>query len=524
MRFNKKIAIPLFLLAVIAAVSFYVWAEDHKDEKEENVLEYLERFNEVLIKVKDYYVEEKSYEGLIDAAIKGMLKELDVHSAYLSEHQYENLTIDTKGEFGGLGIQISIRDNYPTVISPIEGTPAYRLGIQGGDKIIEIEGESTKGWVSEQAVSKLRGDPGTQVNITIGREGKADSIYYTITREIIRVPSITYSGTIGEIGYIRITRFAEKTAKEINEIIRGFEKGGIKGLILDFRWNPGGLLTSARDVSDLFLDKNKLIVNTESRIPQHNQRFVSNRRNFHEGYPIVVLINAASASASEIVAGALQDWDRAVIVGQTSFGKGSVQTVFRIGDSSALKLTTQRWFTPIGRSIHRDELPGEMASIGAERDIEREEYRTASGRVVYGGGGITPDWELELPEFTDFQRKLELESVFFSFAVHFMAYNEVGEDFEVDSDVLSEFREFLSTKEIEFGEEEWNEENTHYVEIGIKREVFRKLYGTRGAYLATLPEDEEINRVLEMFRQAPTLPEMFDYIEKQNELARTEDK
>ncbi|HUV36131.1 MAG TPA: S41 family peptidase [Patescibacteria group bacterium] len=521
LKSKKRLLVLLTILVTVVAVSLYVWAED---KKKENPLAELERFNEVLVKIKDYYVEEKSYSELMDAAIQGMLKELDPHSIYLSKHQYENLLIDTKGEFGGLGIQIAVRDNYPTVISPIEDTPAYRLGIQAGDRIIEIEGESTKGWITEQAVSKLRGRPGTQVNVTIGREGTEDSLHYTITREIIQVPSITYSDVIGDVGYVRIARFSESTASELNEILNDFDKRVMDGLVLDLRWNPGGLLTAACEVADLFLDEKKLIVYTESRIPEHQQKFYSSQNNFHSGYPIVVLANGASASASEIVAGALQDLDRAAIVGQTTFGKGSVQTVFRIGDSAALKLTTQKYFTPSGRSIHRDE----VAETPEEPEIAdkelKEEYHTANGRIVYGGGGITPDWELALPEYTDVQRRLDRRGIFFSFAVHYTAYNDAGENFTVDDSVMKEFRSFIASNEIEVKDEEWNEHNTQYVKEGIKREVFRKLMGSKGAYIATIPVDEELNMVLDLFRQTETLEEMFNYIQQKNELAKTEEK
>lgn len=521
LKSNKRLLVLLIILTTVVAVSLYVWAEE---KKKENPLAELERFNEVLVKIKDYYVEEKSYGELMDAAIQGMLKELDPHSIYLSKHQYENLLIDTKGEFGGLGIQISVRDNYPTVISPIEDTPAYRLGIQGGDQIIAIEGESTKGWITEQAVSKLRGRPGTQVNITIGREGLEDSLHYTITREIIQVPSIPYSDIVGDVGYVRIARFSEGTARELNEILNEFENRVIDGLILDLRWNPGGLLTAARDVSDLFLDKKKLIVYTESRIPEHQQKYYSHQSNYHGGYPIVVLVNGASASASEIVAGALQDWDCAAIVGQTTFGKGSVQTVFRVSESAALKLTTQKYFTPSGRSIHRDEIDEESQEPEiADKEI-REEYRTAKGRIVYGGGGIAPDWELELPEYTDMQRRLDRKGIFFSFAVHYTAYHDVDENFTIDDAVMKEFRDFLASKEIEVEDEEWTDHNSRYVDIGIRREVFRKLMGSRGAYIATIPEDEELGKVLELFRQTETWKEMFDYIEQKTALARTEEE
>ncbi|MBN2070425.1 MAG: S41 family peptidase [Candidatus Krumholzibacteriota bacterium] len=521
MKFNKKVIITLVFLIVIAAGSFFVWASDQREKNEELEYEHLNRFRDVMVRILDYYVEEKEFKELIDAAIAGMLEELDVHSVYLDQQEYENLMIDTEGEFGGLGIQIVVREDYPTVISPIDDTPASRLGIQGGDKIVDIEGESTKGWSSEDAVKKLRGRPGTQVNIKIGREGLDESIPFTITREIIKVPSITYSTILDDVGYVRIARFAKKTAAELSSILREFEKENTKGVILDLRGNPGGLLSAAFEVSDLFLDRNKLIVYTESRIPESNQKFNSNARNLHGSYPIVILINGGSASASEIVAGALQDWDRAVIVGQTSFGKGSVQTVFKVGEHDALKLTTQKYFTPSGRCIHKDY--DENGDVIKNEDSEKE-YYTASGRVVYGGGGISPDWKIELPEFTEFQRKLEIRSVFFSFAVHYTAYNVVGEDFVVDDSVVEEFKAHLAEKEIENTSEEWTDENSDYIRRAIRREIFRKLYGTKGAYIATLDRDEEVVKVLEMFRQAGTLDKMFSYVAEHRKAAATEDK
>jgi carboxyl-terminal processing protease len=520
LRFNKRIIITVCLLAVITAVSIFVFAEERRDKRDEEVYQDMERFGTVLAKIMDYYVKEMDSQELIDAAIEGMLSELDPHSVYLNKHQWENLMIDTQGEFGGLGITISIRDKFPTVISPIEGTPAYRLGIQGGDRIIEIEGTSTKGWSSEEAVSKLRGRPGTQVNVTISREGLDDSLCYTITREIIQVPSITYWDNINGVGYIRIARFAQRTAQELDEIIDDFEEQGIRGLVLDLRSNPGGLLDAAKDVSELFLERGRLIVSTESRIQKYNNKYESDARSIHNGYPIVVLVNGASASASEIVAGALQDWDRAVIVGQRTFGKGSVQTVFQIGGESALKLTTQKYFTPVGRSIHRDDAPEgeeENVSIGAEADSTREEYHTYGGRVVYGGGGIMPDWKIVPETLTDVQRKLEMTMVFFSFAVHYTAYHDLDESFEPSDEVFEEFKEFCASKEVTIEDEAWTDANIDYAKMGIEREVFRKLFGTRGAYIATLGEDETLNKVLQMFNEAPTLREMFSYVERQEE-------
>ncbi len=517
MRFDKKLIITLVLVFTVTTVAILVWAQDQRRQNTAKVFEDLKPFAEVYERIVDFYVTEVETEELIEAAIDAMLKELDSHSVYLSKHEWENLMIDTRGEFGGLGITISIREDFPTVISPIEDTPAYRLGIQGGDRIVEIEEKSTKGWNSEQAVSKLRGPAGTQVDITVQREGLEDSLYFTVTREIIKVPSVPYTENLDGVGYIRISRFAENTADELEDAVIEFERQDVDGLILDLRSNPGGLLEAAREVSELFLGRDTLIVYTESRIPDGNQKFKSMARRVHSRIPLVVLVNGASASASEIVAGALQDWDKAVIVGQPTFGKGSVQTVFKIEGGSALKLTTMKYFTPVGRSIHKDDPEDGEESGLAHQDVE--EFRTASGRLVYGGGGITPDWEIDLPEFTDLQRRLELRGVFFSFAIHYTAYHDVDETFEVTGEVFGEFKDFLGQKKIEIEDGEWTDENLDYAKLGIKREVFRKIFGAKGAFIATLPSDEEINKVLEMFGKTSTLAEMFDYAEEHKELA-----
>jgi carboxyl-terminal processing protease len=527
LKLNKKAIIGLLLLCIVVAVAIFVMAGDREEKQRETVYQNLEQFGAVLDRVLNYYVEEIDAEKLIKAAINGMIEQLDEHSVYMDSYEYDNLMIETKGEFGGLGITLGQISGYPTVVSTLEDTPAYRLGIQGGDKIVEIEGVSTKDWKTEQAVTKLRGREGTQVVLTITREGLPDSLHYTITREIIRVPSITYSSDLDGIGYIRLARFAERTASELDAIIRDLEKQIVKGLFIDLRSNPGGLLESAREVCELFLEKDKLLVYTESRIPSHNVKYYSRSTKVHDQVPVVVLVNGASASAAEIVAGALQDWDRAVVVGQTSFGKGSVQTVFMIG-KDALKLTTAKYFTPSGRCIHKDR-PREEENLAfedapppvEEKKVEepRQEFHTSGGRVVYGGGGIT------LPNYTEFERDLEMRQLFFNFAVHYTSQHTVTEKFEIGEPVIADFRAYCAENKFEAADSAWTAaDNVDYMKLAIKREVFRKMMGTKGAYLATLPKDEEVNKVLTMFRAAPTLKQMFAYVDEQTKLAEASKK
>ncbi len=539
MRLNKKAIVGISVLCLLAVASIFVMAGDREERQRETVLENIEQFGAVLDKILNYYVDEIDADKLIQSAIEGMLNTLDEHSVYMDSYDYENLMIDTRGEFGGLGFTVGTVDGFPTVSSVLDDTPAYRHGIQGGDKIVEIEGVSTKGLKTEDAVSKLRGREGTQVSITVAREGLPDSLHFTVTREIIRVPSITYSTKLGEIGYIRVARFGERTARELDDAMRGLEREKIRGLIIDLRGNPGGLLEAAREVSEIFLEKDKLLVYTESRIPSHNVKYYSRSTKVHDGYPVVILVNGFSASASEIVAGALQDWDRALIVGQTSYGKGSVQTVFMVG-RDALKLTTAKYFTPSGRCIHKDrdgeedemgialdgetpapvgETPAAEAPAGESKEAteEKREYKTNGGRVVYGGGGVTPDWVIEPRRFTPFQRDLELRNLFFNFAIRYTSTHETDDRFETGDDVLAAFKSYVAESKFEAPDSLWTPENVAYAKLAIKREVFRKRLGTKGAYLATLSHDDEVQRILEMFREAPTLQEMFAYVRERAE-------
>jgi carboxyl-terminal processing protease len=522
LKINKKLFTAIILGCVLIAATIIVMAGDQKEKQEQNVYQNIETFGRVLDKVLSYYVYDLDSEKLIKAAINGMLDQLDEHSVYMDRYEYENLMIDTKGAFGGLGITLGTSEGYPTVVSTLDDTPAYRLGIQGGDKIVRIEGAPTKGWKSEEAVQRLRGPEGTQVHISVTREGVKDTLQYTITREIIKVPSVSYSADIDGIGYIKLTRFAERTSRELNDAIKELEKQRIKGLILDLRGNPGGLLDQAREVSELFLGKDTLIVYTESRIPSHNIKYSSRSTKTYDRYPVVVLVSELSASASEIVAGALQDWDKAVIAGQTTFGKGSVQTLFTIGPD-ALKLTTAFYYTPSGRCINKNE-PGNVASDSVltagqikenEEAQKKREFHTADGRIVYGGGGITPDWQLTLPEFTPFERDIETRMMPFDFAVHYMAFHKVGDNFKVTDDVMKDFKSFLAENKFTASDSSWTPENTDYVKLAIKREVFRKLLGAKGAYIATLPEDKEVTSTIEMFKKAPTLKQMFAYVAEQ---------
>ncbi|HWO06050.1 MAG TPA: S41 family peptidase [Methylomirabilota bacterium] len=315
--------------------------------------ENLRLFTEVLSIVQSQYVDEVAPKDIIYNAIKGTLRGLDPHSSFLDPDMYREMQVETSGSFGGLGIEITLRDDVLTVVAPIEGTPAYRAGIQPGDRILKIEGLSTKDMQLADAVKRMRGKPGSKITVTIVREGWTEPKDFLITREQIRVQSVKNNQLEPGIEYIRLRQFQEQTSNDLETALEKYVKEGkIQGLVLDLRNNPGGLLTSAVEVTEKFLEPGKLVVYTEGRVRNQNMRFSSNAKRSFTDFPVVVLVNQGSASASEIVAGALQDYGRAVVLGTQSFGKGSVQTIIPLSDGSGLRLTTAKYFTPKGRSIH----------------------------------------------------------------------------------------------------------------------------------------------------------------------------
>nr|MEE4268579.1 S41 family peptidase [Candidatus Krumholzibacteria bacterium] len=507
----------------------------------------LKLLGDVYERILNNYVDEKDAHEVMEAGVKGMLDALDEHSSYLPPVNYEDLMMSTEGEFGGLGISIQPRDHYPTVVSPIEGTPAFYMGIQGGDQIIEIEGESSYDFSSRDAVKLLRGTPGTKVNITIKRPGVEAPMPFTITRDIIKIESVPYGFMIGDIGYIRVQNFARTTRDELKAKLDDLTAQNMRGLILDLRFNPGGLLMAAQEVSELFLERDKLIVFTKGRLREQNQSYYSEARGeVYNKVPMVVMINGSSASASEIVSAAIQDHDAGLVVGRTSFGKGSVQTVFRLDEDEALKLTTARYYTPSGRSIHKErprhpdtEAMAEAMAAGADapeldpdpadKEMERfnkEKYYTDSGRVVYGGGGITPDIEIEQDLLTDFEVAVERDGALFSFAVEYAnEHTGITSEWQVSDETYAAFKSHLKEREkIEeyLGVFEMSlsdsllDANSTFLKRGIRREMARRQAGPEAAYRVAIEADTQLDEVLDLFKRARTLPELLAAAEEWN--------
>ncbi len=423
----------------------------------------IKRIGEVINGVNERYVDPIDMDEFIQAGIEGMLRTLDPYTVYFEPDRVKDLDEITKGEFCGVGIEIGLRgkEKELTVISPMPNTPASRIGIRAGDVIIAVDGKSTKGFTTADAAKHIRGEPGTEVTLTIRRRSNEQPLEYTIVRENIRVHDVAYSGMLKDnIGYIKLVRFSSHAGTELRQALRELLPHNPAGLILDLRSNPGGLLPSAVDVSEEFLQPNLQIVSTRGRYPRSIRSFKATAEPLAADIPLVVLVNGGSASASEIVAGALQDHDRAVIIGTTTFGKGLVQSVRKLSGNAALKITTARYYTPSGRLIQRDRHRDEddlFSAVDSNRsssagtgettapDTSGEKFYTDSGREVFGGGGITPDIILK-PEPLDPTRvEMYRRDLFFMFVENWLTKNTRPDTVVVTEEMLSDFDRFIDS-------------------------------------------------------------------------------
>ncbi|MBN1575184.1 MAG: S41 family peptidase [Chitinispirillaceae bacterium] len=471
---NIPFAGIIILIVVIAGL-----VVDATNVDSDNFYEDIIRQDDVATKIHQNYVEEISSKDLIDNAIRGMLRILDPHTSYFEAKQYEELKIHTEGKFGGLGIQISIRDKVLTVMTPIGGTPAARAGIQSGDQIIKIEGKSTAGITIDKAVKKLRGEPGTKITITIRRKGEAKDLDYSITREIIHIKSVPFAGVLDKnIGYVKLQTFSQEAGEEVEKAVKELVKKNIKGLVFDLRHNPGGLLPEAIVVAEKFLPRKSLVVSTRGRVRGQNRENYSGAQPVYPvDLPLVVLVDYASASASEIVAGAIQDYDRGIIVGDTTFGKGSVQSILPLDKTHHLKLTTAFYYTPSGRCINRPE--NAVRGAGTEEDeettdgdeeeeaedtagqkkdqskIDTTTYLTKNGRIVHGSGGIIPDTIVEQKNLSLPLRALFGRDAFFQFAnIEYPKLKKrkvkIDKQFVVDKPTMKSFYRFLDSIKFDY--------------------------------------------------------------------------
>ncbi|HLU26469.1 MAG TPA: S41 family peptidase [Longimicrobiales bacterium] len=524
MRMRRSILAPV-VVALVALVTGG-WLLQRGVSQERNVYLQMQLLEDVLRHVSEKFVDEKEPATLYRMAIDGLLKELgDPHTSFMTPEDYEGLRVQTQGEYGGLGIHIDVRDGWVTVISPLPGTPAQRAGLQAGDKIIEVDGESTRGWTADDAVSRLRGPKGTAVEIKVSRAGVDEAIPFRIVREEIEIKSVPAAYLMdGGVGYVEIRHFSERTTDDLRQAIDRLRSEGMRGLILDLRHNPGGLLDQGVSVADLFLDRGKVVVETRGRMAMLNQKYTAVSPDMYPDLPIVVLVDRASASASEIVAGALQDHDRALVIGETTFGKGSVQSVFPLANGNYLKLTTARWYTPVGRSIQKpygaNGLPLAVADESEEADSASlgEPYRTDGGRIVYGGGGIRPDVPVPPDTLTtrevEFMRAVQRHGSKYRDAVYAYALRYGRErpnlrpGFEVTGAMLSELYTELVAAGVEVDRELYDSAR-RLVSRDLGIEITRSKWGEEEWRKRLNAEDTKVQLAARLLRQAKDVRSLF---------------
>jgi carboxyl-terminal processing protease len=501
-------------------------------QSQDRLTENYRTFTAALSVIESRYVDKVESDRLVYGAISGMLQTLDPHSSFMDPRQYAQLRERQEGRYYGLGITIQVVDGDITVQGIFEGSPAYKLGIRRGDIIAKIDGEDAKGWTSEQAVRKLRGPKGTSVEVSIKRPGAEGLIPISVQRDEITIPSIpAYFMIDQQTGYIRLQDFAENTDRDLGRALDDLNGKGMKRLLLDLRSNPGGPLDQAIRVSNRFLRKGDLIVYTRGRVPNSDQDFHATEESDYTALPMIVLTNRNSASASEIVSGALQDHDRALIVGETTFGKALVQSIYRVSQGAGLALTTARYYTPSGRLIQRpwdgtfDEyLSYTLRDQEANRPHDPKDLKyTDSGRRVYSGGGIEPDRRLDGPvegfNPSRFARTLFARQLFSGFAQRFSATGDtrpgatgkerkfVSPDFVVDQAMVNDFKEFVTSQGVKMDPEAF-EADLPFIKAMIRHDIDLALFGVASARKHLVEADPQAQFALSLFREAEQLTQL----------------
>jgi carboxyl-terminal processing protease len=472
-------------------------------------------FTRVLSIVERNYADPVDVDKAIyDGAIPGMLRVLDPHSNFFDPRQYALFREEQQGKYYGVGMTVQGRDNQTIVLAPFVGSPAYKAGIRPGDIIQKVDGKSCTGLTTTEVADMLKGAKGTTVHISLGREGWDKPIDVTVVRDEIPRPGVEYFTMVKPgIGYVRVSTFNETTDNDLAEALKQLDVSKLDGLIIDLRNNGGGLLNQAVGMSDMFLDKNEIVVSHRGR-SSSEKRYYALRGNQGIEVPLIVLINGQSASASEIVAGSIQDHDRGLIVGETSFGKGLVQTQYPLSEDTALLLTTARYYTPSGRLIQRDYKNISLYDYHYNPKPPRapEVKLTDSGRQVFGQGGITPDDAVPAPKLNDFEQTLLRRGVFYpfpqgvgDFVRHYLGEKpEISKEFVADDAVINDFRKYLDQQHIKFTEPDIHD-NLAWIKWKIKREVFTTVFGLNDGYKVELQEDPQLQKAEELIPQARAL-------------------
>ncbi|HTB97162.1 MAG TPA: S41 family peptidase [Terracidiphilus sp.] len=512
----RRAAFTLILFFTVCAVvgsimQRKVGAQSSEDESQ--IRDSLKTFTDVYSLVEQNYAEpiagDKADTAIYDGAIPGMLRVLDPHSNFYDPKAYAKMREDQRGHYYGVGMVIQQQGNKVFVIEPKENTPSFRAGIKPGDVISAIDGKTTDGMSSDLVAKSLKGPRGTHVQVAMVREGQAKPLVFDLVRDEIPNPSVDLAYEIRPgVGYIHLTQFQETTGQEITDAVNGF--GDLHGLIFDLRGNPGGLLSQAVDVCDHLLSKGQTIVSQRGRA-YPDQVYTATHGNSGKAFPIVVLVNRSTASAAEIVSGALQDHDRALIVGETTFGKGLVQTVYNLSENTGLALTTYHYYTPSGRLIQRNYTGVSLydyyynhAGASAPDSTNREVKMTDSGRTVYGGGGITPDEKVESPKSNNFQDDLLYHQAFFHFAPKYLSNRTVDHNFQVDDTVMKSFKDFLTSDNIPWTDSDINGVSD-WLKTNIKENLITYQFGELQGLRVMADWDPEIQKALTFLPEAQAL-------------------
>ncbi|MBC8646715.1 MAG: S41 family peptidase [Thermoanaerobaculia bacterium] len=512
-RFRIFLALSLLVAATIAggALGERLFASPDRD------MPSLDEYADILTTLGEWAPEAMPPEKFVYASIHGMLSRLDPHTAFLEPEDFSAMKEKQQGSFFGLGIQIQKRMGRITVIAPMEGTPAYKMGIRAGDIITHVEDEEIREDVTtDDVVRKLRGPKGTPVTITIRRAGLEEPMRMTITRAEIPTLSVPYAFLIGQdVGYIFLRDFTHTSSRELSAAVEKLEKQGMKKLILDLRYNPGGVLEQAVDVSDVFLPKGAKIVYTRGRTPSSGQDYYAPGDGRHFDHTLVVLVNRGSASASEIVAGAIQDHDRGLVLGQRTWGKGLVQSVYTLPYGAGLALTTARYYTPSGRWIQRD-YSDLLAYVNPEETVVTEEaprktgevFYTDAGRVVYAAGGITPDVVVKNEDReSKLLAQLLARGLIFNFAVDWLTRNpDVSRDFELTPEVRDAFFQFAEKAKFMTAEQlkqAYQEDpNRQWIDLALRVDIVNARYGLEAGRRVQATGDPQIQKALTLFPEA----------------------
>ncbi|MBU1098541.1 MAG: S41 family peptidase [Bacteroidetes bacterium] len=525
---NTSTKIPILIITLM--IGILAGTQIDKIIPSNRVREGSQKFNDVLSYTQKYYVDEIDTDSLVESAINGMFEKLDPHTAYIPVREQELSEEQFRGNFEGIGVEFQIISDTITVVSPITGGPSEALGIFSGDRIIKVDGKDCIGYDNNKVISTLRGEKGSKVKITIYRPSTKEILAFEVKRDKIPIYSVDSSFMIDSVsGYINLTRFSETSYSEMLNSLSLLRKKGMKNLILDLRNNPGGLLNQAHLISDLFINDDKLIVYTKGRISDFDEKFYAEKSYPYEKIPLSILVNRGSASASEIVAGAVQDWDRGLIIGETTFGKGLVQRPFLLSDGSAVRITVSRYYTPLGRAIQRPYEKGksdyymevydrESDSLSAhQNDTSKYTYTTKKGRKVQGGGGIVPDHYVKVEDLTNLSAELRSKNIYYQFIRIFL--DQKGSDFyskyenklELFTKIFNfnkleeaSFIKYIKENGITFKTDEYAKDR-EYILARLKAYVARDHWKNSGWYYILLQQDPVFQKAKGLFTEAEEL-------------------